>query len=458
MRKDTEDIEELFDDDYPEDMDDIDDIDAEEDDETGEFAGSLSDMVSELEARLGDKSADDDDDMYEDDGDDYLDDDDLTDDDDYIDEVPEKAPARRPERKDSKKGSQNRRSYRSDEDDDDLLLESDRSDRRSRKIKALQDEEVEPDEEVDDYIAARRAKQRQKKPRYDMRKVAILAAALLLLVVLIVSGIRAIIKKGKGNSETPSQPTEVVNRDVEEEEQTEAEIPLELNAFNEINSLMQSYFHARTDANVTLLSGLVDNPSGISLQSLENRKQYVESYNNLNCYTHPGLYNDDKIVITSFQLRFRNINTSAPGLEYYYVVRNSEGNYVITTSQSDEVKAYIDKVQQGSEVQALISDTYTKLEEAENADPQLKELVELLRGKTSTDTGSTDSGSAAPQGVTKTANDSVRVRSSTDTSNTDNVLGVLNSGDTITVTGTEGDWSIVEYDGKTGYVKSEFLD
>ena len=455
MKKETDDIEDLFDDDYPEDLDDLDEDENLDADDTDEFAGSLSDMVSELEAKLSNDGSS----KYEDD-DDFLNEDaDLEDDDDFLEEEPEPVSARK-ERKPAPRNGADRRQNRSGREESPAASE----DRKNRKIKALQDSEVQEDEEVDDYIAARRARQKQKKPRYDMRKVAILAAAVLLFVVLAVAGIRAIIKGRKNNSSSVDTKVQVEadsGTQAETAEPTIAETPLELNAYNEINSLMQSYFKALSDANLSLLTPLVDSAEGLSQASLETRKEYIQSYNNLNLYTHPGLTGDDMIVFASYQMQFRNINTSAPALDYYYVKRNAEGNYVITTTQTDEEKALIDQVQAYQEVQTLSAETTRKMDEAAAADPQLAELIKLLRnsGSSSNSGGDTaSSGGETAASVTKTANDSVRVRSSADTSSDDNILGHLEVGDTVTVTGTDGDWSIVEYDGQTGYVKSEFLD
>ena len=51
--------------------------------------------------------------------------------------------------------------------------------------------------------------------------------------------------------------------------------------------------------------------------------------------------------------------------------------------------------------------------------------------------------------------DKVNVRSGADTSA--DKLGSVEKGTALTRTGTEGDWSIVDYNGTTGYIKSEFL-
>ena len=56
--------------------------------------------------------------------------------------------------------------------------------------------------------------------------------------------------------------------------------------------------------------------------------------------------------------------------------------------------------------------------------------------------------------VTSTTN--VNVRSGADTNSES--LGKVKKDETYTRLGTEGDWSLIDYNGQNGYVKSEFLE
>ena len=62
---------------------------------------------------------------------------------------------------------------------------------------------------------------------------------------------------------------------------------------------------------------------------------------------------------------------------------------------------------------------------------------------------------AEPATETVYTTDKVNVRSGADTSA--DKLGSVEKGTALTRTRTEGDWSIVDYNGTTGYIKSEFL-
>lgn len=51
----------------------------------------------------------------------------------------------------------------------------------------------------------------------------------------------------------------------------------------------------------------------------------------------------------------------------------------------------------------------------------------------------------------------VRVRSSISTESNDNIIGMADKGDKYIKTGVEEDWSKISFDGKEGYIKSEFV-
>ena len=73
--------------------------------------------------------------------------------------------------------------------------------------------------------------------------------------------------------------------------------------------------------------------------------------------------------------------------------------------------------------------------------------------KASVNTGESAEGQEAAGKVT--ANTNINVRASA--SEKADKLGVLAGGDTAELLAVEGDWSKISYNGKVGYVKSEFV-
>ncbi len=73
------------------------------------------------------------------------------------------------------------------------------------------------------------------------------------------------------------------------------------------------------------------------------------------------------------------------------------------------------------------------------------------------DTSAADAGTVTPASGTVTVNeDSVRVRSSADTSSDGNVIGKANSGETYALKGEENGWYQIDFKGQPGYIKGDY--
>ena len=83
--------------------------------------------------------------------------------------------------------------------------------------------------------------------------------------------------------------------------------------------------------------------------------------------------------------------------------------------------------------------------------------VDSAGGTESAEGAAPADGGAAPASGSVTVNDdSVRVRSSADTSSDSNIIGKANSGETYTLKGEADGWYQIDFKGQTGYIKGEF--
>ncbi len=83
---------------------------------------------------------------------------------------------------------------------------------------------------------------------------------------------------------------------------------------------------------------------------------YIESYSNIDTYTKKGLTEGSYVVFVSYDLKFVDIDTPAPGLTQVYVETDDEGKVYIHKDDDDkEVQDYIAKVVQEEDVKELIS-------------------------------------------------------------------------------------------------------
>lgn len=154
----------------------------------------------------------------------------------------------------------------------------------------------------------------------------------------------------------------------------------------------------------------------------------------------------------------------------------SDNNVEVTVKLTDAVRirsSADDSDTSNVIAKAMAGDTYTKIGEDGNwtkirykdteayVSSDYVEIVDSAPSDGGSDSGASDGGSSTTSASgSVTVNDSnVRVRSSADTSSDGNIIGKANSGDTFTLTGETGDgWYQIEYNGQTGYIKSDFAN
>lgn len=319
------------------------------------------------------------------------------------------------------------------------------------------------------------------------------AGALFLVLVLVLVNC-ANPEKGPGGEKVPG--TEAVS--VEDE-------PYELNAHEDVNALINQYFAAYASGDIDTLTSIATPVSEKEQAYISLYSQYVEEYRNINCYTKQGLDSRSYMVAVQIDIKFKDVETTAPGLDFFYVRTNDDGTLYIDNLYSNynlanqenafdtSVYSLLLKLINGDEHLAMQSEVQKKYESALASDAALDEMVkttipnainEWIVQMASQDTeaveGGTESTEQAPE-PTETeapeeseapaespdeqepqkpqemvyATDKVNVRGSASTEG--ELIGSLEKGTQIARTGTEGEWSIVDYGGQTGYVKSEYL-
>ncbi|RHP32737.1 SH3 domain-containing protein [Lachnotalea sp. AF33-28] len=315
------------------------------------------------------------------------------------------------------------------------------------------------------------------------------AVALLLVIILIVS---ALTKK----PEVPAGQTVEPTTDEAVTEPAETEPPLQEDAYPEINKLFETYFTAKKELNVDQLNSIVVQEEPYTLEEIEKEGEYIENYQNIKCYTKPGLQDNTYLVYVYFEIKFMNIDTPAPGMVQQLVCMNSDGTLYINAGKVDaDVKSYMDEVYNSQDVRALITSVEEKLQQAMSADENLLKLVDKLRE--GADTGTTppetepeqtqppetqpeqtqpsetepaetqpeqtqpsetqaSETTAAPSGTTTVyAKQNVKIRKEPSTDSEE--VGKLTGAASIERISDDGTWSKVLYNGAECYIMSDLL-
>lgn len=327
----------------------------------------------------------------------------------------------------------------------------------------------------------------------------------------------------------------------------------EKDAHADVNELITSYFAAYASADIDALEAIASPISDNEKSYIRVFSTYIESYENISCYTKSGLTDNSYLVSAYFDLKFYGVETMAPGLDFFYVETKDDGSLYINNLYSpynlnrtentldpnvyavilqfgqqedaialrDQVKsAYSEAVASDVDLATMLSTTIpnamtawmesviTPAENTEAGETQTDEPAAGDGSDTSADStdaadgGSNtpaDNGDAADNGgdapaengdavdnggdapaddaavadtpVDNTSDEtpavnenkevkvnikSVKVREKASTSS--DVIAGAEKGDTFTKLGEKDGWTKIDYNGKTGYIKSDYVD
>ena len=108
----------------------------------------------------------------------------------------------------------------------------------------------------------------------------------------------------------------------------------EENAVPAVNELINNYFTYASGDIVTLQT--LATPITQNEQSyITLISQYIEQYQDINCYTKSGLDSNSYMVNVSLNVKFMGVETPAPGLYFFYVRTNDDGSLYIDNLYSE---------------------------------------------------------------------------------------------------------------------------
>ena len=114
-------------------------------------------------------------------------------------------------------------------------------------------------------------------------------------------------------------------------------------------------------------------------EELENEAVWVEDYQNITCYTKPGLTQDSYVVYVTYEVKFRRVDTPAPGLMWCYVVKREDGKYIIRENVVGEEADYVAAQNQTEDVLLLSKQVNERLRQAIESDSLLAGRYNELR-------------------------------------------------------------------------------
>lgn len=327
------------------------------------------------------------------------------------------------------------------------------------------------------------------------------SAGVLTVILIVVLAVTAV-NNGKSEGKEEEQQEQVAD----------AQDAYEVNENEELNSLIGKYYELYAAGNVDELATIATPFSDMEKSYVQMMSGYVESYNNIDCYTKRGLEKDSYMVSATYEMKLSGVEATVPGMEFFYVRTKEDGTLYIDnvygTFNSEmkeletdpEVMALIEKFNDASDVKELVADFQSRYTQAIEQDENLRNMVNTVTAgivswkeayvaqqqaaeqaaaeqaaaqQAAAEQAAAEQAAAEqaaqqqqqetnnglnylPEGTTLTATDAYNIRVSM--SETSDKVGTTAIGDTIKVVlSYEEGWTKVEWNGKTGYIKTELL-
>ena len=315
----------------------------------------------------------------------------------------------------------------------------------------------------------------------------ILPAAVVVAVAVTVSV--SLSMNNRHREEQQIAESEAASSEIATEPATE-DVPLVANEEGAVYTLVATYYNAMATGDEATLRSVCDEISDKDMYRYLELSQYIDYYPTLEIYTKTGPEEGSVIAYVYYKISFVGHEEEVPGYQALYICTNDQGElYIKRGENSEEVNDYIKKVSTQDDVVEFNNKITVEYNELMVEHPEVLQYISELDSQVSIAvgeklanqvTGDTQNGDAAveggdqsadgqetpaesseqtteeqgPQYVTTTT--TVNVRSS-DSEQADK-LGKVAGGTKLQVLEQRPNgWTKVDYEGKDGYIKTEFL-
>ena len=152
---------------------------------------------------------------------------------------------------------------------------------------------------------------------------------------------------------------------------------------SQISTLVRSYLEAIQNADVETLEEII-RPADVhdSEDKLKSNARVREGYMNIQCYSLPGPVENSHIVYVYYEEKFINIDTPAPSMSRFYICQAEDGSWFIDKSaRTPEYNAYLEEISKREDVEGLVREVTSRLNEAIAADENLKGMMMVINGQ-----------------------------------------------------------------------------
>ena len=268
------------------------------------------------------------------------------------------------------------------------------------------------------------------------------------------------------------------------------EVPLVANEEGAVYTLVATYYNAMATGDEATLRSVCDEISDKDMYRYLELSQYIDYYPTLEIYTKTGPEEGSVIAYIYYKISFVGHEEEVPGYQALYICTNDQGelyikrgenseevnDYIKTVSTQDDVVEFNNKITveynelmvEHPEVLQYISELDSQVSiavgeklanqvtgDVQNTEAAAEATEQPAEGQeTSAEGGGQPAEEQGPQYVTTTT--TVNVRSS-DSEQADKLGKVAGGTKLQLLEQRPNGWTKVDYDGREGYIKAEFL-
>lgn len=210
----------------------------------------------------------------------------------------------------------------------------------------------------------------------------IATGAMLILLAVVVSTSQ----KASGSKEPVRTDTKVKSTDTDDTGTDTEEF--EVNAYPQINGLFEEYYDCYAKGDTAAIEKIAFPISDTEKSYIECFSKSIDSYEDINCYSKKGISDGEYIVTVVVQMKFKDVKTTAPNMDTFYVRRDEKGNCYIDNAYSsfnqtrykenltdEKINELITRFGEGEDVIAMHKEVRDEYDKALEKDEKLKEMI-----------------------------------------------------------------------------------
>lgn len=196
------------------------------------------------------------------------------------------------------------------------------------------------------------------------------------------------VSTSENDSRTTNQNHSTTISEKNEEFFSEEINKIELNQYAGVNELISTYYSSYLSADLDSLKSIVVDETALYPKSTyEALGNYIESYQDINCYTLELEEYNSVIVLATYQTKFKGVDTLAPGTGLFYVI-NIDSTPIIdnTFSQNSKLDGEVNEFANNPKIIEITSNILEEYNAALESDASLKAIIEEMSHPATEDT------------------------------------------------------------------------